>query len=253
MKLKDGKIMSKKELIDRIFTEMTGDVGQVSKVIRDLKGNYYQNFSDLDSEGVRFYLQKDLNELPQIEYPRVFDSAEYNNVIFDKETEHYGSRLVDFDDVMPYMKECERDTVGLLSPAERESFMQIKLEDFGGNNDLDFGEAKLDLYYSLPNDAYNKETYLEDVVATHLIIHKENAFSEKTLNSLFSGYFDEHAKFSKRENNQDVVRQCIDHIIDSQDKEASLEKAVSQYYEFRLDEDVNDVELTSASKRRFTR
>lgn len=247
--------MNKKELIDHIFTEMTGDVGHVSKIIKDLKESYYQNFSDLDSEGIRFHLQKDLNEFPEIEYPRVFDSAEYNNVLYDKETEHYRSHLVDFDDVMPYMKECERDTLGLLSPAERESLMDIKLEDFGDDNDLDFGEAKLDTYYSLPNDSYNKEKYLEDLVATHLIVHKENAFSKEALSSLFGGYFDEHAKFSKRDNNDSIVKQCIDYVIDSDndDKEASLSKAVSQYYEFRLDEDVNDVELASTNKRRFTR
>lgn len=247
--------MRKKELIDQIFNEMTGDVGHVSKVIKDLKENYYQNRSDLDSEGMRFHLQKDLNELPQIEYPRVFDSAEYTNVLYDRETEHYRSRLVDFDDVSPYLKECERDTVGLLSPAERENLMDIKLEDFGNDNDLDFGEAKLDTYYSLPNDSYNKEKYLDDLVATHIVVHKENAFSEKALASFFGGYFDEHAKFSKRDNNESVVKQCIDYVVDSHenDKEAALSKAVSQYYEFRLDEDVNDVELVSANKKRFTR
>lgn len=238
--------MNKK--IEDIFYGIMGDVSYSSNMIKLMKNEYNKKSETPNEKDII----KDIDSLTHFSYEKKYECSEYTNVLIDEETEEYKSRLVYLDDVQPFITEKERKYLGLLSSSETENFISNKLEQYGQENDIDFSDSKLDLIYTAKNSEYQEKILNKAIKDNFVVIFKKNSYCEQNLKILFSDFFNEKSLFDKRKDNDSVIKKCINNILESKNKEASLEKSIEQYSNFRNKDEVKDVNFeNNIIKRKY--
>lgn len=237
-----------KDFIDKTIIDETGEVGMQSDLIRSLRTKY---FLDIDDEAtnniirakkeINRTLREGINSLKAVHYPREFDSAEYINVLRDAEREDYGSATIDLNDIYPFITEKEKKYLPLLSSSGMCNMTYAKQKQHGDQVDLDFSEAKLEVYYDKENPSYNQEEYDKVMVENHHIIYEEKSYQKEPLERLFNTFFNENSLFDKRRANEGIIDKCINNVVNAKDKEKALLESVTQYHLFRSDKNIYDV------------
>lgn len=244
----DIKEKELRDYIQNVITNETGDVGNVSKLIKALRIDYIDRIDEESLSNVSRAkreisngIMEDLAKLQLVDYPTHFKSAEFSNVLFDADTDDYRMSAIDYDYVSHLIKEKEQKYLGLLSSEEVCDLVYYKLDEYGDQQDVDYSECKLEVYYDRENPNYNVHKYDQSIVGNHIVINKEKSFNEEQLKRLFEKFFNENPLFHKRKINDEVVEKCVNNVLNAKDKEDALKESVEQYHLFRSVSDVNDV------------